>query len=212
MAFLDLEKNTEGFFAVMLQSIYAEPMVADARLEWEKLLVLPGGSVNTVNSMTTIHAASIAYTDACKQKEAAVKLSLFDADVRRWEIQNKFLDATEKNPSILTAPPAENGQTEFEDSIKSSYRDRNCDDDCSDNHSFSCHEDFSAALKEHTEYMQASKEAVVPDQEEPSSNHTFTFKRSRLISLEAVTKVFNYKNVIELFTEEEALTFYKRIR
>jgi hypothetical protein len=212
---LDLENDASGFFGIMLQSVCAEPVVADTRLEWDKSLVLPGGKVNTAYSMTTIHAAWIAYTEARKENATAVESSGWDADVARWELEKRFNDAIARTPKILTEPPSENGQTEFEDLSKAGYPERKCDKECrseEDLHTDDCHTVFFAALEEHIEYTQPSREAVAPDQGQTRSSQKFTFERSRFISPISVTKVFNYKNLIDPFTKEETLTAYKRFR
>jgi hypothetical protein len=212
---LDLERDADGFCGIMLQSPYAEPMVADARLEWDKLLVLPGGGDNTAHSVTTVQAASIAHTEARKGNATGSKMSAFDADMQRWRLEKEFLDATVQNPRILTQPPSENGQTEFADSSKADYPVRECVQECRPEeglHTDNCHAVHFVALKKHINYTQPSREAIVPDQEQFDPSENFTFGRRRPIPPHSVTKVFNFNNLIDPFTEEETLTAYKRIR
>ena len=111
--------GTDGFFAVMLDSRFAEPMTMQARSAWDELLFLPGSSsgANTEGNVATIQAASIAYA---KNKEPVpTNLTGDDALRMRWtaemecfELKNKFVGAVAESPELLIIVPPEVGQTE----------------------------------------------------------------------------------------------------
>lgn len=86
--FADLRLNgTDGFFAVMLDSRFVEPMTMQARSAWDELLILPGTSsgANTENNVSTIQAASIAY--AKNKKLAPANYTEDDALKMRWKAE-----------------------------------------------------------------------------------------------------------------------------
>ena len=87
--FADLRLHgKDGFFAVMLDSRFAEPMTSEARKAWDKLLFLPGSSsgADTAGSVNTIQAASIAFAKSTGCKSNATPLSEEEIQQQQFKV------------------------------------------------------------------------------------------------------------------------------
>ena len=126
--FADLRLHgKDGFFAVMLDSRFAEPMTSEARKAWDKLLFLPGSSsgADTAGSVNTIQAASIAFAKSTGCKSNATPLSeeeiqqqQFKVEMECWELQKAFVDAVGESPELMTIIPPDVGQAELSQARK----------------------------------------------------------------------------------------------
>lgn len=230
--FADLRLNgTDGFFAVMLDSRFAEPMTMQARSAWDELLISPGTSSgsNTKNNVSTIQAASIAYAKSKEPAPAnyteddALKMR-WKAEMECWQLKNEFVKAAGERPGLLILVPPEVGQTEVLEARKHEKKagfppkykrklETTCDDDCRPRlnlHSRDCTRKLDKAQDEWQEAKGYDVEAEVPDQD--PNPPSFTFQQSIFVPQEQVITRFNQRNAFEPFSDEEKLVALKRFR
>ena len=227
--------GADGFFAIMLDSRFAEPMTLEARRAWDKLLILPSSSsgADTAASVNTIQAASIAYAKSTGFKSNATPLSEeetqqlhFKVEMECWKLKNAFVEAVGESPELKMVVPAEVGRTEWSKARKREKkagqtprfkRELNsfCDSDCTpktDTHSRACSRKLIAAQDEWQEAKGYDVEADVPDQEPAKADFTFQQKQSTLIPPEQVISRFNQRDVVEPFSDEEKFVALTRFR
>ena len=226
--------SADGFFAIMLDSRFAEPMTLEARRAWDKLLIFPSNSsgADTATSVSTIQAASIAYAKGTGFKSNATPLSEeatrelhFKVEAECWKLRTAFVDAVGDSPELKIIVPSDVGQTE---ALKRRKREKKagrppqfkremvsfCDSNCTpetDTHSRECTDRLREAQEEWRE-AKGSVEADVPDQDPARVNFTFQQKQSTLISPEQVISRFNQRDVVEPFSDEEKLVAFRRFR
>lgn len=239
-AYVDLRTNgPTGFFGVMLNSRYAEPMILLARRAWDKLLILPGSSsaVDTSNSVGTIQAASIAFAAGRTQEAINTSASPENNQDLHWEaaqlvsqLQNDFVTAVGENPDIMTIVPAEIGQTQLRKDRKGEQKagfpkppvpqppeviNRNdkrkpeCDDACQKPYLHT--RDCSARVAAAQEEWRKNKGSV--DAVVPDMGTPLsTYNMSTLVPPEQVMSRFNHKEIIDPFSDEEKLLAFKMFR
>jgi hypothetical protein len=221
--------GTDGFFAVMLDSRFAEPMTMQARSAWDRLLFLPGSSsgAKTEANVATIQAASIAYAKNTEPVptnltgDDALKMRWI-AEMECWQLKNKFVDAVAESPELLIIVPPEVGQTEVKNARKREkkaglpprYKRKlvtMCDNLCRpkiDTHSRECTRKLDKAQEEWEDAKGRDVEAEVPDQE--PNPPSFTFQQSTFVPQEQVIARFNQRDAFEPFSDEEKLVALRR--
>lgn len=118
----DLRVNkSSGFFWKMFDTRFAEPMVAQARQVWDKLLILPGSTsgADTASSVAMVRATSVAYADESRQGTplpalgAEISQDLQDEVTSQFQkLQSEFARAMNKNPELMTIIPPATGHIE----------------------------------------------------------------------------------------------------
>ena len=227
--------GVDGFFAIMIDSRFAEPMTLEARRAWDRLLILPSSSsgANTAASVSTIQAASIAYAKHTGFKSHATPLSedealelQFKVETECWKLKNAFIDAVGEDPDLKVLIPPEVGQAELS---KIRRREKkagptpqftlkpvtHCYPACrpaSKLHTQPCVERKLAAQEQWQKAKGDDVEADVPDQEPARVDFTFQQKQSTLIPPEQVISRFNQRDVVEPFSDDEKLVALRRFR
>lgn len=115
VAYLDLDTYMDGFFAVLLSSVFARPMSPDAREQWEEYLglahKLEKGTPEYLNPFISIHSAVLAYSEKwgtlnMKQYDGkAMKIteSAATSFVRVSDLQDGLHAEADYDPELLTA-------------------------------------------------------------------------------------------------------------
>jgi hypothetical protein len=227
--------GTYGFFAVLLDSRFAEPMTWEARRAWDKLLFLHGSTsgVDTASIVDTIQAASIAYAKDTGFKSHSTPFTdeetqalHFKVEMECWQLKNAWIKAVRQSPELMILVPAENGQTEVLEARKREKKagrparyerelDFECDTGCRrkpPTHTRNCTRRFDRVQEEWLKTKGGDVEADVPDQEPAGVDFSFQQKQGILIPPDQVISRFNQRDIVEPFSDDEKLAALRRLR